>query len=142
MRGIVAEGAEHLAGDHRHAALVHAAGGHALVAGIDHHRHAGRLQGFLDALGDLRGELFLHLEAAGVALHHARQLADADHAVGRHVADVGAADDRRHVVLAVALELDVAQHHHLVVALDFLEGALEVVGRVLGIAGEPVARRP
>ena len=66
--------------------------------------------------GDLRGHLFLHLEAARVGLDHARELADADDLAVGQVADVRAADDRRHVVLAVALELDVAQHDHLVVA--------------------------
>ncbi len=136
---IVTECAKHLAGDHRHAALVHAAGGHAFVAGVDHHRHTGRVQGFLDALGDLCGEFFLYLEAARVALHHAGQLADADHPVGRHVADMCTADDRRHVVLAMALELDVAQDHHLVVAGDFLEGTPQILGRVRFITGEPVA---
>ena len=38
--------------------------------------------------GDLRGQFFLHLEAPRVALDHARELADADHFVGR-------ADSRR-----------------------------------------------
>ena len=48
------------------------------------------------------------------------------------------ADDRRHVVFAMRLELDVAQHDHFVVAADFLEGAREVLVRVF-VAGEPVA---
>ena len=80
--------------------------------------------------GDLRGHLLLHLEAAREDVDHARELADADDLVGRQVADMGAADDRRHVVLAVRLELDVAQHDHLVVAADFLEGAAQVLARV------------
>jgi len=69
---------------------------------------------------------------------------------------VGAADDRRHVVLAVRLEADVAQQHHLIVALDLLEGALQQIDRIhrvaleeffggfhhaLWRAGEPLARR-
>jgi hypothetical protein len=41
-----------------------------------------------------------------------------------------------HVVLAVRLEADVAQQNHLVVTLDFLEGALEQVEGVDGVAGE------
>ncbi len=49
------------------------------------------------------------------------------------------ADDRGEVVLAVALEADVAQHDHLVVALDLLEGALEHRHRVLLVAAEPLA---
>jgi hypothetical protein len=89
-----------------------------------------RLQHVLDALGDLRGHLLLHLEAARVGLDHARQLADADHLAVGQVADVDLADDRRHVVLAMAFVLDVAQHDHLVVAGDFLEGARQVLARI------------
>src|SRR5690606_30095498 len=123
---VVAEAAEHLRGHHAHPALVDAARGHALVAGLDHHAHAARRQHLLDALRDLRGHLFLHLEAARVGFHHARELADAHHLAVGQVAHVRLADDRCHVVLAVAFELDVAQHDHLVVAGDLLEGALEV----------------
>ena len=61
------------------------------------------LQHVVDAVRDLRGQLLLHLEAARVGVDHARELADADDLVGRQVADVRAADDRRHVVLAVAI---------------------------------------
>src|SRR5690606_26769395 len=136
---VVAEGAEHLRGHHAHAALVHAAGGHALVRADDHHAHAARLQHPLDAARDLRGHLLLHLEAARVGVHHPRELADADDLAIGQVADVRLADDRRHVVLAVRLELDVAQHDHLVVAGDLLEGAGEVLVRIQGVAAEPVA---
>src|SRR5690606_25601999 len=91
---VLAEAAEHLGGHPRPAALVDAAGGHALVRALDHHAHADRLQHVLDALGDLRGHLLLHLEAARVGLDHARQLADAHHLARRQVADVDLADDR------------------------------------------------
>ncbi len=47
------------------------------------------------------------------------------------------ADDRRHVVLAMAFETDAAQHDHLVVALDLLEGLLQDGFRILAIAAEP-----
>ena len=105
----------------------------------DHHAHAARLEHLGDAVGDLRGELLLHLKAPRVAVHDARELADAHHLVGRQVADVHAPDDRRHVVLAVRLEGDVAQHDQLIVAADLLEGAAQVGGRVDVVAGEPVA---
>src|SRR5579885_3728109 len=48
---VVAEGAQHLAGDHRHAALVHAARGHALVRGVDHHTDSTRIEDVVDAGG-------------------------------------------------------------------------------------------
>ncbi len=60
-----------------------------------------------------------------VGVHHARQLADADHPAVRQVGDVGPADDRHHVVLAVAFQADVAQQDDLVVALNLLEGPLQ-----------------
>ena len=106
------------------AGLVHAARGHALVRRLDHHGDAARLQHFLHGVGDLGRELLLDLQALGEGIDHARELADADHALVRQVADMDLADDRHHVVLAVGFEADVAQHHDLVVALDLLEGAL------------------
>ena len=51
---------------------------------------------------------------------------------------MGAADDRRQMMLAMGFEADVLQDHHVVIAFDFLEGAREIFFRVLAIAGEPV----
>src|SRR5262245_30515267 len=132
--GILAERSQHLAGDHRYAAFVDAARGHALVDGVDHDANAAGLQYIVDAAGNLRGELFLHLEAAGVDVDHARELADADHLRRREVPHVRMADDRGHVVLAMRFELDLPQDDHLVVALDLLKRASQVVGRVARIA--------
>src|SRR5579864_3867266 len=41
-----------------------------------------------------------------------------------------AADDRREMMLAVALKADVPQHHHLVVTIGLLEGALQEIDRI------------
>src|SRR5262245_30955522 len=139
--GIAAEGAEHLAGDHRHAALVHATGGHAFVDRLDHDADPTRLQHRVDALGDFRGHLLLDLEAAGIRVDDARELADADDLAGRQITDVRPADDRRHVVLAVGLELDVTEHDHLVVTRRFLEGAPQVFARIGSVSAVPVAER-
>src|SRR5690606_15893055 len=136
---VLAEAAEHARGHHAHPALVHAAGGHALVRADHDHAHALRLQHVLAGVGDLRSPLLLHLEAARVGVHHPGQLADAHDLARRQVAHVDPADDRGHVVLAVAFVLDVAQHDHLVVAGHLLEGAGQVLARVLAVAAEPVA---
>ena len=136
--GIRPERAEHLRGDHRHAALVDAPGGHALVRGFDHDAHALRQQHVVDAASNLGGHFFLHLEAAREHVHHPGELADADHLARGQVAHVRAPDDGRHVMLAVRLELDVAQHDHLVVTGRFFEGAQQVLARVDGVAREPV----
>ncbi len=116
-----------------------AARGHAFVRADHDHADATRLQHLLDAARDLRGHFFLDLEAARIGFDHAREFRDPDHCTIGDVADVGLADDRRHVVLAMAFVFDVAQHDHLVVAGDFLEGALEVVLGIERIAAEPVA---
>ena len=51
---------------------------------------------------------------------------------------MGFADDRREVVLAVRLERDVAQHDHLVVAVDLVERAPQELDGILVVAAEPV----
>src|SRR3546814_191625 len=97
---ILAEAAEHLRRHHAHPALVDAARGHAFVGGLDHHADAAWLEHAFDHRGDLRGHLFLHLEAARIGFDHARKLADAHHLAVGQVAAVGLAADRRPVVFA------------------------------------------
>ena len=111
------------------------------MRGVDDHADTARLEHHVDAVGDLRGQFLLHLEAPRIRIDDTRELADADDLVGRQVADMGAADDRRHVVFAERFEFDVAQHDHLVVAGHLLERAAQVVGRVDRVAGKPVAVR-
>src|ERR1019366_5018114 len=77
------------------------------------------------------------LQAPGIDIDQPGELRDADHAVARKIADMGAPDDRREVMLAMGLELDVPQHHHLVIAGDLVEGPAEIVARLLPITGEP-----
>ena len=115
-----------------------AARGHALVGRLDDDADAFRIQHVPDAVGDLRRHLFLDLEAPRKGLHDPREFADADDLVVRQIAHVRAPDDRRHVVFAVRLETDITQHDHLVVTVDFLESALQVLDRILLVAAEPV----
>src|SRR5882672_3556883 len=86
--GVGTEVPEELARDYRHARLVHAARGHALVHAFHDDAHAARLEHALDAMRDLRGERLLHLEPSRERLDHARELADADDLAIRQVADV------------------------------------------------------
>ena len=60
----------------------------------------------------------------------------------RQVGDVRATDDRHHVVLAVALQADVAQQHDLVVAVGLLEGAFEQRDRIDVVAVEELLIGP
>ena len=68
-----------------------------------------------EQVGDLFGHPFLHLRAVRQGLHHAGQFAQAQHAAVRQVADVGVAHEREEVVLADAVEGDVADEHDLVI---------------------------
>ena len=49
---------------------------------IDHNPDAARFENFVDAPGDLRSELLLHLKAARITLDDSRELADADYPIG------------------------------------------------------------
>ena len=73
-------------------------------------------------------------------LDHPRQLAQAEHAAVGHVADVGVAHEREEVVLADAVEGDVADEHDLVVL--FVEGLREVHPRILPEAAEHLGVHP
>src|SRR6516162_11011285 len=46
------------------------------------------------------------------------------------------ADERDHVVLAVGMQLDIAQHDDIIIARNFVEGAGQHVERALMIAGK------
>jgi hypothetical protein len=119
--------------------VVDAAGAHALVLGVDQHGHAGGAKVIFDRVGDLHGHGLLSLETLGENLDQASQLGQAHDLAGRHVGHPGLAQERRHVVFAVALHVDAAQHHHVVIALHVLEGARKLLGRIAVIAGEPLA---
>ena len=119
--------------------VVDAAGAHALVLGVDQHGHAGGREVVLDGVGDLHGHGFLRLQALGEDLDQAGQLGEANDLAGRHVRHPGLAQERRHVVFAVALHVDAAQHDHVVIALHVLEGPGKLLGRIAVIAGEPLA---
>ncbi|MNE13941.1 hypothetical protein D3C80_1067960 [compost metagenome] len=101
--------------------------------------HAARLQVRFDGLDDVVGQGLLVLQATGEDLDHARQLGDAHHLLARQIGDIGLAQEGGHVVLAVALDLDVAQDDHVVIAGHVLEGARQLLARVGVIAVEPFA---
>src|SRR5690606_25331752 len=77
--------------------------------------------------------------APSVAANDARELADPDDFVRGQISHVRASYDGRHVMLAVRFELGVAQHDHLIIASDFLEGSPQVIGWVAQVSREPIA---
>ena len=135
--GIFAESARHVARDHGDRPFVYPARRHAFVRRIDDDPHPPRLQHLLHATGGLGGHFLLHLGTSRKTLDDPCKLADTDDLVGRQVTDMRAADDRRHVMLAVRFELDVSQHDHLVIAGHFLKGAAQILAGIDGIAREP-----
>ncbi|MNE52576.1 hypothetical protein D3C80_1472520 [compost metagenome] len=82
---------------------------------LDHHGHAGRVGHLLDGLGDLPGEVFLDLQAAGEHVDDARHLRQAEHLAAGDVGDVCLADEGQQVVFAQRIQLDVLDQHHLAV---------------------------
>src|SRR5450759_832508 len=95
----------------------------------------------MDRIGDLGRHLFLDLQTFGMDLNHPRELTDANHTSIRNIAYPCLADYRRHVVLAVALESNAAQHNHFIITFDFFEGLLQNLNGVLSIADEKPFKR-
>ena len=75
--------------------LLDAAHHHAHVLGLDHDRHAERLQRLLDAVADLDREPLLHLQAARERVHDARDLGQPDDVAVRDIGDVRLAEERQ-----------------------------------------------
>src|SRR3954470_3001564 len=111
-RQMIAEHAEHRGRHHGRVLLLHPAHHHAEVARLDHDRDALRVDRLHDDLRDLLGEPLLELQAARVEIDEPRELAYAEHLAVRQVADVAAAEERQHVVLAHAVDLDVLHDDH------------------------------
>ncbi len=79
---------------------------HAEMARFNDHADALWLDGFLNGLGNLRGQPFLDLQAAGEDFDQARNLAQADDFAVRNICDMDFAKERQDVVLAEAEHLD------------------------------------
>ena len=128
------DGAEHGGGDHAGVLFFYAAHHHAQVAGFDDDADAGGFQGVHEGAGDLVGEAFLHLQAAGEEVGEAGQFADTDDASAGDVADVADAEKGQQVVFANRVDFDVADDDHVVV-FCFENGVLEEFGGGFGRGG-------
>ena len=73
---------------------------------------------------DLVGHALLQLQPAREDVDQARDLAEADHLAVRDVGDVALAEERQQVMLAHAVEVDVADDHHLAI-IDAEQRAIE-----------------
>ena len=103
---IVAEAAEHAAGDKVAVRLVHAARGHAVMRRFDDDADTAWLEYVVDRVSDLRGQPLLNLQPLGIDFDHPGELADTDHAAAGDVCHPRPPKDRGHVMLAMALEAE------------------------------------
>ena len=84
---------------------------------LNDHGYAERMKGLVYAVPDLDCETLLNLEAAGVSLHHTGDFAEAGDFTVRNIGHMALTDERKHVVLAGGVEIDVFHQHHLTVLL-------------------------
>ena len=98
---------------------------------LEHHDHPNGIEHLLDRVGDLTRHTFLHLQPAGKTVDETSELGQSrDPTVStRDVADVGATDERKEVVLTHRRERDVADQHDFVVVR--FERCREMLRRVL-----------
>src|SRR6202158_6422479 len=112
---VVAETAEHGAGDGLAVLFFDTAHLHAQMARLDDDADTFGTDLALNGLCNLAGHALLNLEAARKHVHQAGDLAEPEHALVRQVSDVGFAEEREEVMFAKAEELDVFHDDHLVV---------------------------
>lgn len=98
------------------------------------------IQFFRDQIGDLMGHPFLNLGAARDFLDDSGQLAQAGHFSARKVADVGDSHEGKQVMLAHAVEADVAHEDDFIV--PFLEDAVQMMGGIGAEAGKKFGVHP
>src|SRR5215471_2027068 len=137
---VLAKATQHSAGNEIGACFVDAASRHAMVRRLYDNGDALRFQHFMDHVSDLSGHFLLDLQPLGEHIDHACKLTDANHAAIRNVAHPRLANDRRHVVLTMALKRNAAQRDHFVVAFDFLERFLKDLCRILSVAREKLLK--
>ncbi len=104
--------------------FLHSTHHHAEMTGFDHYADTLWLNGFLNGLGNLRGQSFLNLQAAGKYFNEPWNFAQADNFAIRNVGHVYLAKERQHVVLAETKHFDVLDDDHLVVG-DCEQGLLK-----------------
>src|ERR1700758_5164632 len=110
------------------------------MAGLDNYTYTLGLNYFLNGFGDLGGEAFLNLKAAGEQFDEARNFAETDYLAVGDVGHVHFAEKWQHVVLAQAEHFDVFDDDHLVVG-DGEERAFEQGFGIFAIAASEKLHR-
>src|SRR5882724_12178458 len=112
---VVAERAEHRAGDGLAVLLLHAAHLHAKMARFDNHADALRRDFLFDRLRNLAGHTLLNLQPPSENIHQPRDFAQAENFFRRQIRDVRFAEKWKHMMLAETEKFDVLDDHHFVV---------------------------
>ena len=112
--GILPKRAEHRTRGRGRVLLLDPSHDHAEMGRLEHDAYAQRVELLLNDRGNLVREPLLHLQPAAEHVDDARDLAEPHHLAARHVGDVALAEEGQQVVLAEAVEVDVAHEDHLV----------------------------
>src|SRR5215510_1192020 len=104
---VVAKDAEHGTGDRERVLLLHAAHRHAQVCALAHDGHTHGIDLLADRFRDLVGHALLDLQPPREDVDEPRNLAQADDAALGNICDVTLAEERKEMVLAEAVEVDV-----------------------------------
>src|ERR1700691_762198 len=99
-RLFLAEASHHGAGHRRRILFLDSTHHHAQVAGFNHHAHALRRNRFLNRIGNLPRQPFLHLQAARKYFNQARNLAQPDDLPLGNIGHMHTPKKRQHVMLA------------------------------------------
>ena len=108
---------------------------------LDDYADSPRGQLIVQRLGDLLGQALLELEPVGEHPDQTGDLAQPDDPALWQIADMAAAEERQHMVLAKAVERDVLDEHHLVVVL-VEDSARDDVRRADPVAVGQLPQRP
>ncbi len=104
---VVFESSEQTGGLHDRILLLHTAHHHAEMFGLYDHGDPGGFETSHERLSNLRREIFLDLQSARENIDDARHFGKTDHFAVRNVSYVRPADERKQMVLAKRIELDV-----------------------------------
>ena len=111
------------------------------MARVDDHCDAVGAECFVDGIRDLRGQFFLDLQALAEDVDDAHKFRQSHHAAVWDVCDMRFAHERHHVMLAVAVNLDVLEEDEFVVAFDFREGSLQWLVGISAVSPEVFVHR-
>ena len=87
---------------------------HAQVERINHDSHAFRFQDLAEAVRNLCGQAFLHLQAPAKGVNDSRNLAETDDFAVGDVGHVAFSEKRKHVMFTQAEHIDVFDDDHFV----------------------------